>query len=316
MYSVVLLGGTVTAQLFHVASTYFQTDAAVVAKNQPDVHSMHIEFLHPCELMDSIVEVTPLRIGALASTIQLNLTQTDKLRVVALATSTNFDVVIGPSAKTAWTLHPPPPPVPDFKKVLDKKPDENWIPFYVKGEIFPLTERMFSLLPRQGHKVDGVVDTWAAFQTNKNMSSLHIALFTDLMASLSDTLLRNNGLYDSHAHHAMALKVAQETPGGFAVVENSLADAMKLKVFNSTTCLDMEFKKRVPADGVRFVFQRVVAKRLVGGRMGIDITICDEDMDLVCTAQQVILVLDIGRRVQGSKGSKDKGKGNKVKASL
>jgi hypothetical protein len=120
-----LLGGAVAAQLYHVASTYFETDPSIAARKQPDVHTMHVEYLHPCELLDSIVTVTPLRVGAIASTIQLHLIQNDKLKVVALATSTNFGKPIGPSAPTAWTLHPPPAPRPDFDRILISQPDDN-----------------------------------------------------------------------------------------------------------------------------------------------------------------------------------------------
>lgn len=305
-----LLGGAVAAQLYHVAATYFETDPSIAARKQPDVHSMHIEYLHPCELIDCIVTVTPLRVGAIASSIQLHLTQNDKLKVVALATSTNFGRPLGPSAPTAWTLHPPPAPRPDFDRVLSKQPDENWIPLAFQGEIFPMTGRMFSLNPREGHTVDGVLDAWNAYRSGERLHALHVALMTDLLPSLSDTLLRNNGLYDSHANFETARKTAIAKPGEMAVITNTMADAMKLKVFNSTAVLDMEFKRRLPMDGIRFGFQRTATKMMLEGRMGIDITICDEDMQLLCTAQQVVLVLDISRRVQKPAKNADKTKSN------
>lgn len=171
-----------------------------------------------------------------------------------------------------------------------------------------MTGRMLSLNPREGHTVDGVLDAWNAYRSGERLHGLHVALMTDLLPSLSDTLLRNNGLYDSHANFKTAKNAATESPGEMAVITNTMADAMTLKVFNSTTVLDMEFKRRLPEDGIRFVFQRTAAKMLLDGRMGIDITICDEDMQPLCTAQQVILVVDIGRRVQNpaKKASKPK----------
>lgn len=271
---------------------------------------MHVEYLHPCELLDSIVTVTPLRVGVIASTIQIHLTQNDKLKVIALATSTNFGKPIGPSAPTAWALHPPPAPRPDFDRVVSKQPDDNWIPLTFQGEIFPMTGRMFSLNPREGHTVDGVLDAWNAYKSGERLHALHVALMTDLLPSLSDTLLRNNGLYDAHANFEAAQKTAREKPGEMAVITNTIADAMKLKLFNSTTVLDMEFKRRLPKDGIRFVFQRTATKMMLDGRMGIDITICDEDMQLLCTAQQVVLVLDISRRVQNASKKADTPKSN------
>jgi hypothetical protein len=58
----------------------------------------------------------------------------------------------------------------------------------------------------------------------------------------------------------------------------------------------IEFKKRLPEDGLRWIFSRIVAKKLYGRRMDMDITICDEQMDLVCSSKQVVLVLDAKKR--------------------
>ncbi|KAL7622206.1 hypothetical protein AAE478_007709 [Parahypoxylon ruwenzoriense] len=53
------------------------------------------------------------------------LSHNGQLKVVALATLTNFDKPLGPSVRTAWTLLPPPKPTPDFDRVLANEPEDN-----------------------------------------------------------------------------------------------------------------------------------------------------------------------------------------------
>jgi hypothetical protein len=77
--------------------------------------------------------------------------------------------------------------------------------------------------------------------------------------------------------------------------------AAKSTTINQTVTLDVEFKKNLPEEGLRFVLLRTVAKMLSGGRMDVDATICNEDMELICTARQIILVLEAGRKFRVGK---------------
>lgn len=311
-FNKMLLGGTVAAQLHRVAELHFSSHTDIAVCDQPDVLSMHIEFISPCRPTDSIINVSNLRVGPVACTIQMNLMQKGRLCVTAFATSTNFERPMGPSAPTSWKLSPEPAPIPDFKHVLASQPEKNWIPFTIQGEVYPMTERMFSLSPREGFPVEGVLDAWCGYRSDsEKMHATHVALMTDTLPSLSDTLLRNGGLYDSHSNYAKTVKGAEENPGQPTVIRNSMAEAMKLKIFNVTTSLDMEFKRRLPREGLRFIFQRTATKMMHEGRMGLDITICDQDMRLLCTAQQLVFILPITRRLPARKprkGGDDKAK--------
>lgn len=68
-----LLGGCVAAVIQLTAQTYFRTDPALRKVNQPDVWSLHIEFLRICTHDDSVLKVVPLKIGGTVSTIQLQM---------------------------------------------------------------------------------------------------------------------------------------------------------------------------------------------------------------------------------------------------
>lgn len=296
-----LMGGCVAAQIHRAAATHLLTDPALVARNQPDVLSMHLEYLRPCERRISTITVTTLKIGAATSTIQLQLSQDSKTKVIALVNSTNFDMAVGPSATTAWSLHPPPAPKPDFHRVFAHQPDENWIPGRLAGEIIPVSGRILGLYPRAGFPVPGVCDAWNSFLGDERMDATYLAMMADIIPSLSDTLLRHGGLYDAHAFWEKMKVWAEENPGIPAVMTNTIAEAMRSPTFNVTLSMDIEFKRRLPKDGQRSIFSRAATKMLQDGRMDLDVTMCNEQMELLCTAHQLILVLDAQRKFNGKK---------------
>ncbi|OTB11660.1 hypothetical protein K445DRAFT_26380 [Daldinia sp. EC12] len=81
----------------------------------------------------------------------------------------------------------------------------------------------------------------------------------------------------------------------------SVLDAMGATIFNSTVTLDIEFKRRLPQDGVKWTFTRAATRMLEGGRMDLDVTICDERMEILCLARQVILALDAKKKFRVGK---------------
>jgi hypothetical protein len=240
--------------------------------------------------------VTTLKLGAALSTLQLQLSQNGKIRIIALATSTNFDESLGPTAPTALSLHPPPDPKPDFDRVWAHQREENWIPGRLIGEINPVTGRILILYPRTGFSVDGICDSWNSFLGDERMDATYLAMMADMLPSLSDTLLRNGGLYDAHVFWKKMKLWAETNPGVPAVMTNTFEESMQSTTFNATVTMDIDFKRRLPRDGQRSIFVRAAADMLQEGRMGIDVTMCNEQMELLCRAHHVVVVLDAKRR--------------------
>lgn len=71
---------------------------------------------------------------------------------------------------------------------------------------------------------------------------------------------------------------------------------MEGATINTTLSLDIEYKRRLPKEGLRFTFTRAVAKMLLDGRMDVDLTMCNEDMEVICLARQLILALGVERK--------------------
>jgi hypothetical protein len=251
------------------------------------------------------ITVIDIKVGKGTSTIQLQLTQKDKLKVIAMATSTNFDQPVGPTAETDWAFHPPPKPVPNFEKILAYKPDDNWLPAILAGEILPFTRRLITLNPRGGFTTAGVCDAWNTFP-GERMDATYLTLMTDCIPSMSDTLLQNNGPYDAHTFFKSLETWVEKNPGVPAPLTNSLKDAT---IFNMTLTLDIEFKRRPPKGGQEWTFTRAVTRIMQDGRLDLDVTLCDHNMDILCLSRQTITAL-VAERKFGT------GKKEKLKASL
>lgn len=282
------------------------TDPTLLAQKQPDVLNLHIEFLRACERLESTITVTVLKLGAAACTLQLQLSQNGKIRATASAISTNFDRPLGPTVPTGWKLLPPPDPRPDFDRVLANKPDDNWVPVRVEGEIIPMTGRILALDPRAGFRHEGICDTWNSFVGGERMDATYVALMTDIIPDMTSTLMNTGALYNAHHYWRVARDWAEANPGVTSVQWNSLAEAKTATTFSNTVVLDMEFKKRLPKEGLRFVLTRTAARTLQDGRLDLDVTKCDEDMELVCKSHQLILVLEAQRKFRDGRKTEQK----------
>lgn len=69
-----------------------------------------------------------------------------------------------------------------------------------------------------------------------------------------------------------------------------------MATINTTLTLDIEYKRRLPKEGLRFTFTRATSQTLLDGRMDLELTICNEDMEVVCLVRQLILALEAQRK--------------------
>lgn len=267
----------------------------------------------------AIVTVTDLKLGRGASTIQLAITQgdSDAPTAIALATSTNFDVAVGPTADTAWTLSPATKPLPDFAAVDKRERDPNWVSYGFEEALIQFTTQFECLTPRGGQVSAGVIDQWFRYRPNvdgRKLTGPEISFFADGIPSISDTLLANGGIFDagritreSHALDAL-------NPGSTAGLKQTIGDLRNLTVFNTTIVLDIAFQSRTdPFEGKggiqgQWAFVRGVAKAVKDGRMDMELVILDEKMEILAAASQVVYVLEAARNIRKSRKDKSKGK--------
>lgn len=81
-------------------------------------------------------------------------------------------------------------------------------------------------------------------------------------------------------------------------------DSIQMKdclYINTTLTLGIEYKRRLPKNGLRFTFTRATTKTLIDGRMDIDLTICNEGYGGILSCATVFLSPWIRTKVQRRK---------------
>lgn len=164
--------------------------------------------------------------------------------------------------------------------------------------------KRMTLYPVDGQPTAGIIDYWCGFDRPEGFDGVHLAMLCDVAPSASDTLLRTEGVFDAHKIYRIKKEAAEKAPGKPAILRNSLKEASQARIWNTTLTMDLHFKWRLPERETMWTFTRVTTRMLDGGRMDLDLTICDEELVPICLARQVMLVIDAGRRFK--KDRKDK----------
>ncbi|KAI1408934.1 hypothetical protein F5Y13DRAFT_171128 [Hypoxylon sp. FL1857] len=104
----------------------------------------------------------------------------------------------------------------------------RWLLACASGEIIPATRRLSILNPRGGFPVTGICDRWYGCKENdEHTDATSPTMMTDIIPSLSHTLLHHGGLYDAHAFFRKLGKWAGGQPGLPAKISNLVAEAMR-----------------------------------------------------------------------------------------
>lgn len=105
------------------------------------------------------------------------------------------------------------------------------------------------------------------------------------MLSMPETILRDSSMTDGH----LALKQAWETeaknPGTPAAIKQTWDDALTATTIYATVTLYLEFKRRLPKEGLQMAHVRQLVKKLQEGRMGLESIIRDENEELVAVGR-------------------------------
>lgn len=187
-----MFGGCVAAQLYHAVSTHITTDPGLKKLKQPDIMTLHVEYLRPCLIQDSVATVTALKAGKTATNLQVLLYQNDQLKALALATTATFDVSLGPTVRNILTtanMCPPPTSAPDFEAAWAGKPLRDWLPCYYTGDISRVVGNLLVLRPCEEYTVDGFADGWHRFNDPVTIDSTSLTFLGDFIPSMSQTLL-------------------------------------------------------------------------------------------------------------------------------
>lgn len=305
----VALGSALAAQLYQVALTHCGNDEKLKASNQKDILTLHVQFLRPGITGESKVVVEAVKYGPMTCNLELRLYQKEKLRVLAVASTTNFDNAIGPSSTTNWShAMVSKNPYRDFAKMRAGQQDDNrWMPMYPNNQLGPHF-RSWRYVHAHGHDQENKMikeplntfHGWLGNMDGSWFDMVGVVMAQDCLPSIHDSMLQNKGPISVTNFFGRAQK-SYDQGDRPAVATITTKDMQQVAHFQFHVAMDFTFMKRMPADGLEWILLHGECKKLEKGRMDVDVEVFDLQKDLVCICRQTQLITDLGRRLPGKK---------------
>ncbi|KAF9730492.1 hypothetical protein PMIN06_001345 [Paraphaeosphaeria minitans] len=252
-------GGYVTGCVLEVVSAHFAT--ALAKQNQPHTIALHIEFLRRTGVGPATFHVEHVKLGRQASVVHVRMSQEGREEVIAYATNSNIDTEKGVGFDTEYKLQPPPPSV--VLSDLAKDGDKNWclqenMPF---PKFRKAARQVKFHFPRNGQVKPSIADEWLCFRDGSNFTNSSIGFVADM----------------------------------FPQIVEAYRDQNQGPFWYPTLLLNLDVKKSLPPEGVKWLGIRVQAKKVNNGRMDLEVHVHDEQGDLVALSHHVSFVLDAAR---------------------
>ncbi|KAL1595759.1 hypothetical protein SLS60_009448 [Paraconiothyrium brasiliense] len=252
-------GGYVTGCMLEVVSAHFST--ALSKQNQPHTIALHIEFLRRTQVGPATFKVEDVKLGRQASIVHVRMSQEGREEVIAYATNSNIDTEKGVSFDTQYRLHPPRPTV--ALSELENDGDTNWyleenMPF---RKFRKASSQVKFHFPRNGQVQPNIADEWLCLRDGSNFTNSSIGLVADM----------------------------------FPQIVEAYRDQNQGPFWYPTLLLNLDVKKSLPPEGVKWLAIRVMVKKVKNGRMDLDVHVHDEEGDLVALSHHVSFVLDAAR---------------------
>jgi hypothetical protein len=266
-----------------VASLHFATTLA--RQNQPHTITLHLDFLRRTQIGPATFVVKDVKLGRQTSVIHVTLLQDNREEVVGYITNSNFANEEGVSFSTAWKLNPPPCPADLSKFETDE--DVNWgerkrWPF---SDFRKATLNVRSWFPRAGQPASGVIDEWLSLKNGENWTNESLGSVVDTFPQVIETYVLGDDPYsiDNEASAASSKdseKKKKSTGVGF---------------WYPTVLLNLDVKKALPKEGVKYLHVRLQAKQIKNGRFDLEIVVMDEGGDLVALSHHVCFAVNAAR---------------------
>lgn len=263
---------------------------------------MQLAFLRRTAAGPAVLDVVDAKLGARTSTIHVTLAQaestaaggssgssgsTAQVKVAGYITLSPAGAETGLSAPTAWALSPPSGVSGiDFAALRRDGRAGGWVrladpPF----SAFRRAARQVEMyVPESGGGGGGVTDQWARLCPRGDPNG---ARWTDAaVAFLVDMFPMALDGFD---------QLARKTDKTDKTDNNRHAPSF----WYPTVTLNIDFKKRLPPDGVEWLFSRAHTKVVRNGRTDIDVVVLDQQGEVVALSTQVGLVVSASRNVSG-----------------
>ncbi|KAF1838692.1 hypothetical protein BDW02DRAFT_564800 [Decorospora gaudefroyi] len=252
-------GGYVTGCILEVVRTHFNTSLA--KQNQPHTIALHVEFLRRTQTGFATFKIDDVKLGRQTSIVHVTMEQFGRQEVVAYATNSNIDTEAGFTFDTQHKLSPQVPPV-DLVK-LEQDNDPTWMlqAEMPHAKFRKASNRVKFHFPRNGQSVPSTADEWLCFSDGSNFTNTSIGFVADMFPQIIE-------------------RFRDKEQGPF---------------WYPTLLLNLDVKKSLPPEGVKWLQIRVEMKKVQKGRTDLEVFVHDAEGDLVALSHHVGFVMDASR---------------------
>lgn len=245
--------------ILEVVRSHFATSLA--KQNQPHTIALHIEFLRRTQAGPANFKIDDVKLGRQTSIVHVSMEQEGRQEIIAYVTNSNIDKEEGFSFDTEYTLSPPVLSV-DLAK-LEEDTDPNWkrqgeMPF---AKFRKASGKVVFHFPRNGQALKSGADEWLCFSDGTNFNNTSIGFVADMFPQIIE-------------------RHRDQNQGPF---------------WYPTLLLNLDIKKSLPPEGVKWLQIRVEMKKIKNGRMDLEVFVHDAEGDLVALSHHVGFVLDASR---------------------
>jgi hypothetical protein len=278
-------GGYVTSCFQQVVRKHF--DTTLKRQNQPHTIALHLDFLRRTQVGKAIFKVKDVKLGRQTSIIHVNLIQDDREEVVGYITNSNISTETGVTYSTNWNLHPQSLPVSSLA-ALDSGNDPHWAerhewPFV---DFRKASTKVRSWFPRAGQRSPACLDMWYCFRDpNSRFTNESLGFVCDTFPQIIEQYVLGFDPYSA------------EFEQRYSQAEQKELMNIKARMWYPTLLLNLEVKKALPEEGLRFMFVRLEAKTIKNGRYDLEVTAFDPEGDLVAISNHVCFAVSSDRNL-------------------
>nr|POE51586.1 hypothetical protein CFP56_25793 [Quercus suber] len=271
-------GGYVTSVLQRAVKAHF--DTTLSKQNQPHTLSLHLDFLRRTEVGDALITIKDVKLGRQTSVVHVTLSQGAREEVVGYITQTHLGREEGASFDTRWNLHPSPPLVDISQLESDTEPNWKRQVFSAFPQFRKATNQCEYWSPRIGQASPAIADQWMRLRDpHENFTNESLGFVVDLFPQIIEAF------------------VLQDLRPNASEQERLDFLATRAKFWYPTLLLNLDVKKALPAEGVKYLFLRVQAKSIKNGRYDLEIVVKDTTGDLVALSHHVCLAVSSARNL-------------------
>jgi Thioesterase-like superfamily len=252
---------------------------------------LHIEFPRRTEIGPAVCTVRDVKKGRQTSTVHITLSQHGREEVIGYLTHANLDAEEGVTFPTGWNLEPS-PLLADLSK-FDDGIDINWaekteMPF---AKFRKASSRVRFFFPRKGQFLRSASDQWICFRDGSTFTTDSLGYVADMFPQVVESYRDEDDPYTVKKPNDSAKK----KPIG-------------ARFWYPTVVLNLDIKKALPKEGVKWLFCRIRSKQIRKGRLDIEVIIMDEAGELVALSHHVTLVLSAARNLAARRRDGDSSK--------